>query len=73
MVNIIRPQGVTQEHMFYRAQRQIADANLLFLELVEDGLTREELQTNINRRPSLWSRYVNWLDKLPSKAQAQPA
>jgi len=60
----------TQEQMFYQAHRQLADTNLLFLELVKDGLTREELQRNIERRPSLWERYSNWLEKLPSKAEA---
>jgi hypothetical protein len=54
--------------MFYQEHRKIADANLTFLELVADGMTREELQRNIERRPSLWSRYEHWLPKLPSRA-----
>lgn len=56
----------TQEQLFYQAHRQIADANETFLEMVKEGLTREELQRNIERRPSLWARYENWLSKLPS-------
>lgn len=64
----------TQEQMFYQAHRQIADANETFLELVKDGMTREELQRNIERRPALWSRYANWLEVLPSnQAAAAPA
>jgi len=55
----------SQLQMFYEEQRKIADANLTFLELVEDGLTRQELQRNIERRPELWARFSNWLDKLP--------
>lgn len=55
-----------QKQMFYQAQKNAAEINQLFLELVEDGLTLEELQRNIDRRPALWSRFTNWLDKLPS-------
>lgn len=60
--------AITQEQMFYQAQRRVADANETFLELVTAGLTREELQRNIERRPALWSRYANWLTVLPSGA-----
>jgi hypothetical protein len=60
--------AITQEQMFYQAQRRVADANEIFLELVTTGLTCEELQRNIERRPALWSRYANWLPVLPSSA-----
>ena len=40
--------------------------NDLFLMLVKDGLTREELQENITRRPLLWEPFSHWLDRLPS-------
>lgn len=56
----------TQQQMFYQAQKQLGETNELFLELVQHGLTREELALNIKRRPALWSRWENWLDKLPS-------
>lgn len=56
----------TQAQLFYRAERNAAEINQTFLELVADGMTREELATNINRRPALWGRFSNWLDKLPS-------
>ena len=58
----------TQLQMFYAAHRQVAETNNAFLELVKEGLTREDLSRNIERRPALWQRYENWLDKLPSKA-----
>ncbi|MBC8737147.1 hypothetical protein F6X40_10040 [Paraburkholderia sp. UCT31] len=61
--------------MFYQEQRKIADGNATFLDLVRDGMTREELATNIARRPSLWGRFANWLEVLPSTAlptNAQP-
>jgi hypothetical protein len=64
---------LTQEQMFYAASRQIAETNLQFLELVEEGMTREELARNIERRPHLWSRFESWLDKLPSKEAVKPA
>jgi len=55
----------TQKQMFYRACEKAAEADQLFLEMVKDGMTRQELQTNINRRPAVWCRYSNWLDNLP--------
>lgn len=55
----------TQEQMYYDAERRSAELNLQFLEFVKDGLTREELARNIERRPSLWGRFESWLDKLP--------
>ncbi|MDO8414803.1 MAG: hypothetical protein Q7S87_01180 [Agitococcus sp.] len=56
----------TQLQIFYKEQRKLADANTTFLELVREGMTREELQTNIDRRPSLWGRFSNFVDQLPS-------
>lgn len=61
----------TQQQVFYQAQRDLADANLTFMDLVREGMTREELASNIERRPSLWERYAWFLDVLPSSA-AQP-
>ena len=58
----------TQLQRFYAAHRQVAETNNTFLELVKEGLTREELEINIERRPALWQRFENWLDKLPSQA-----
>ena len=56
----------TQKQMFEDAQKMSAEVDLLFLDMVADGLTKEELQKNIDRRPGLWKRYENWLPKLPS-------
>jgi len=53
----------TQEQMFYQAQRQIADTNILFLGFVKEGtMTKEVLRRLIARRPGLWSRFAHWLD-----------
>jgi len=55
----------TQMQHFYASHRIVSDANETFLMLVKNGMTRKELETNIKRRPLLWSRFSNWLDKLP--------
>jgi hypothetical protein len=55
-----------QTGMFYDAERQSSERDQLFLELVRDGLTKRELNENIQRRPSLWGRYKGWLNKLPA-------
>ena len=54
-----------QRHYCDRAQKSIFETNELFLEFVKEGMTRSELQKNIDRRPQLWSRFSNWLDVLP--------
>lgn len=56
-----------QAQLFYAASRRAVEADLLFLDFVEDGLTRRELQRDIDRRPQLWGRYASWLDKLPEE------
>lgn len=50
-----------------QVKRRDATINNLFLEFVDDGLTREELQENIKRRPQVWSRFASFLEQLPSK------
>ncbi len=54
----------TQKQLYDRAAARAAETNTLFLELVK-GMTRKELETNIKRRPALWSRYAGWMNKLP--------
>lgn len=54
----------SQLQLFYEAQRRIADGNEQFLDLVREGLTKAELQRNIERRPELWERFSNWLEVL---------
>lgn len=56
----------SQLQTFYEEQRKIGAANETFLELVKDGMTREELARNIERRPALWTRFEGWLNRLPS-------
>ena len=54
---------------YYTQQRRLADADEVFLLLVKDGMTREDLAENIRRRPELWGRYSNWLDRLPRRQE----
>lgn len=54
----------TQKQMYYDAVKKSAELDKLFLDFVNDGMTRAELQTNIDRRPEVWGRFSNWLDKL---------
>lgn len=63
----------TQMQLCYAAQRQVADVNSNFMWLVKNGLTREDLARNIERRPSLWKRFEGFLDKLPSREIAVAA
>ncbi len=52
---------------WYQAEQQAARVNEVFLFLVKEGMTREELATCIERRPALWQRFEDWLPVLPSK------
>lgn len=61
----------TQHQMFYEASRRAADLNVWFLDIVAGGLTHEELKRNIERRPALWGRFSNWLDRLPKASSRQ--
>lgn len=61
--------SMTQHAHFYLAHRRTADINNTFFEMVNSSnpLTREDLETNIKRRPALWGRFSSFLDKLPSR------
>ena len=56
-----------EQQLADQAKHRDATINNLFLEFVEDGLTREELQENIKRRPQVWDRFASFLEQLPSK------
>lgn len=58
-----------QAQMYYQEERKAAEANLLFLDMVKDGMTRQQLQRLIDRRPALWGRWSNWLDTLPESGE----
>ena len=60
----------TQEQLFYAESRRNADLNMQFMEFVKEGMTRQELQKCIDKRPELWGRWSNWLNVLPSKEES---
>lgn len=62
----------TQADMYYNAVRNSCERDETFMELVRNGLTRQELAVNIERRPSLWSRYAGFFRTLPSSPLRDP-
>lgn len=57
----------TQAQLLYDAEKRSGDVNDLFMQFVREGMTREELQKNIDRRPEVWGRYSAFLVTLPFK------
>ena len=55
----------TQMEMFWESHNRLARRNEAFLDAVKDGMTRQELESLIKRRPNIWGAYSHWLDKLP--------
>ena len=60
---------MNQLQMYYAAEAKSARLNQAFLEMVEDGMTSEELQSLIDRRPNVYGRFSGWLDKLPMQGE----
>lgn len=58
----------TQLQIFYEEQRKIADLNLAFLDIVKEGLTKQDLARLIKYWPERYERFSNWLDKLPEES-----
>lgn len=56
----------TQIQHYYDSVKNAARADETFMVLVKSGMTRGQLSRNISRRPSLWTKYSNWLEKLPN-------
>lgn len=57
----------TQKDFFYRAGREIAERDIIALDLLfgHNPITDDELRKNIRRRPSLWGRYAGYLGARP--------
>lgn len=67
-----KPVKVPSQHqLFYAANHQSARMSETFLVLVKSGMTRRELKACIEKRPSLWARFENWLQKLPEQRPEQ--
>lgn len=52
-----------QKAMFYAGSKRLTEGVSVML---ESGITKEELRNNIERNPSLWSKYLPMIDLLPS-------
>ncbi len=60
----------TQHQLYRQAAQQNADINTVFLEMVQHPtapLTSVELAALIKKRPALWGRFSNWVDKLTGR------
>lgn len=55
----------TQLEMFWEAHRRIAESNALFMDMVREGLKKDELRRLIKLRPNLWGRFAHWIEVLP--------
>ena len=56
----------TQLQLFYQEQEKLGRLYETFNELVKSGLTKNELEKLIAKRPALYSRFSNWLKVLPN-------
>jgi hypothetical protein len=54
----------TQSQMYYEAKAKNAELDAIFMDMVNDGMTKKELQTLINKRPEVYGVFSNWLEKL---------
>lgn len=60
-----------QKAMFYKSSRYTSELTELIGEMVDSGLTKEELAKNIERRPELWGKWEYLMDSLPSAGSLQ--
>ena len=56
--------------LFDEASDNVARGNETFLQMLKDGMIREELEHLIEKFPSRWARFSGWLEKLPSRGEA---
>jgi hypothetical protein len=52
----------TQTQIFYQESRKLSDANQAFMECIKNGLNKRELRQLIEKRPSVWGKFSNWLE-----------
>lgn len=63
---------MTPKQHWDAAHRHNAGINATFMDMVTcktNPMTREDLAACIERRPALWSRFVGFLDTLPTRAE----
>jgi hypothetical protein len=52
----------TQTQIFYQESRKLSDANQAFMECIKNGLKKRELSQLIEKSPSVWGKFSNWLE-----------
>lgn len=57
----------SQLQIYREIERKIANLNEAFMDLVREGLTKEDLEAMIERRPELYGRFSNFLNVLPRR------
>ena len=57
---------MTQLQIYEQERQHIAALNEAFMYHVSEGMTKGELQALIAKRPEVYSRFANWIDKLPA-------
>ncbi|MBU3743788.1 MAG: hypothetical protein FGM61_04470 [Sediminibacterium sp.] len=60
---------ITQQQIQQQQQQKISNMNRLFVEMVQDGMTRNDLENCIKLRPQLWGRFSHWMSILPEGKQ----
>jgi hypothetical protein len=65
MKNICPQRKPTQIQLCYAALEKVAQKNEAFMWMVQNGLTRTDLQRMIDRWPDRYGMYENWLANLP--------
>lgn len=55
----------TQEQFYEAARDKYADGAKAFLDAVAHGLTRNELEKLIAKRPEKYKRFEIWINRLP--------
>ena len=57
----------SQLQIYREVERKIANLNEAFMDLIREGLTREDLEMLIDKRPELYGRFSNFLNVLPRR------
>ena len=61
------PTPKSQLQIYREVERKIANLNEAFMDLVREGLTRDDLEILIEKRPELYERFSNFLNVLPRR------
>lgn len=57
----------TQLQLYWEAERRLAARNQAFMDAVNEGMTSDELEKIIKRRPEVWGIYADWVKILKER------